>query len=305
MNRISYAGWDNCYRVANRAIELIVTGDVGQRVIRLAARGGPNLFRELEEMVGKTGGEEWRLYGGHRLWHAPEAKPRTYYPDNSPVTVTETKNGLRVTQQTEPTTGIRKQIDVALHHTAPYARVTHRLTNRNLWAVTLAPWALSVMARGGTAIIPQAPYVSHEESLLPAKPVVLWPYTNMADKRWTWGRRFIQLRQDPKARLPQKVGIGLEDGWAAYALKGQVFLKRFRHVLGATYPDFGCSFETFTNADMLEVETVGPMTAIEPGKSVQHVEHWFVFGGVSVPKSDAGIEKALAPLLKKSEAMMK
>ena len=304
MKKISYAGWDNCYQLSNRALELVVTADVGPRIIRLAAGGGPNLFKEMEKMVGKTGGDEWLLYGGHRLWHAPEAKPRTYYPDNSPVAVTETKTGLRVVQDTEPTTGIQKQIDITLDPAKPYAKVVHRLTNRNLWAVTLAPWGLSVMARGGTAIIPQAPYVSHEESLMPARPVVLWPYTNMADKRWTWGRKYIQLRQDPKARLPQKVGIGLEDGWVAYALKDQVFIKRFKHLPNATYPDYGCSFETFTNADMLEVETLGPMATIDPGKSVQHVEHWFVFDGVRVPRSDAGIEKALAPLLAKGEKMM-
>jgi len=303
MDRISYAGWDNCYRLSNRAIELVVTADVGPRVIRLATRRGPNLFKEFEDMLGLTGGDEWRIYGGHRLWHSPEAKPRTYYPDNSPVDVVETETGLRVTQLPEPTTGIRKQIDIALDPSKPYARVTHRLKNVGLFGVRLAPWALSVMAPGGTAIMPQAPYVSHEESLVPARPVVLWPYTNMADKRWTWGRKFIQLRQDPKARRPQKVGIGLSDGWVAYALAGQVFLKRFKHVSNATYPDFGCSFETFTNADMLEIETLGPMMTLEPGKSVGHVEHWFVFDGVRVPRTDTGIEKALAPILEKSRTL--
>ena len=148
MKKISYAGWDNCYELSNRAIELVVTGDVGPRIIRLAARGGPNLFKEMEKMVGKTGGDKWLLYGGHRLWHAPEVKPRTYFPDNSPVAVSETKTGLRVVQDTEPTTGIQKQIDVALDPAKPYAKVVHRLTNHNLWAVTLAPWALSVMAQG-------------------------------------------------------------------------------------------------------------------------------------------------------------
>ena len=76
------------------------------------------------------------------------------------------------------------------------------------------------------------------------------------------------------------------------------------HLASAAYPDFGCSFETFTNADMLEVETVGPLATLEPGKGVQHVEHWFVFDGVAVGKTDAGIEKALAPILEKSTQMM-
>ena len=36
------------------------------------------MYQTLEK--GKTGGSEWHIYGGHRLWHAPEVMPRTYYP---------------------------------------------------------------------------------------------------------------------------------------------------------------------------------------------------------------------------------
>ncbi|HUU69935.1 MAG TPA: hypothetical protein VM186_10440 [Planctomycetota bacterium] len=305
MDRIAYGGWDNCYRLANRSIELIVTGDVGPRVIRLAPKNGQNLFKEFASMMGKTGGDEWRICGGHRLWHSPEAKPRTYFPDNLPVQISEIKNGLRTLQMVETTTGIQKQMEITLDPAKPHVKVVHRLTNRTLWPVKLAPWALSVMAPGGVAIIPQAPYSSHEESLLPARPIVLWPYTNMADKRWTWGQRYIQLRQDTKARKPQKVGLALQDGWAAYALKGTLFLKRFAHVANVEYPDFGCSFETFTNADMLEVESVGPLATLEPGKAVQHVEHWFVFENVKIGKTDAAIEKAIVRLIEQSGKMMK
>ncbi|HUS57557.1 MAG TPA: hypothetical protein VM141_02795 [Planctomycetota bacterium] len=304
MDRIAYGGWKNCYRLANRAIELVVTGDVGPRVIRLATKGGTNLFKEFKEQMGQTGGDEWRIYGGHRLWHAPEAKPRTYCPDNSPADVKQTENGLTVTQAVESTTGILKQMSIILDANQPHVRVLHRLTNCALWPVALSPWALSVMAPGGTAIIPQAAYISHQECLVPARPVVLWPYTNMRDKRWIWGEKFIQLRQDRAAKHPQKVGVALVDGWAAYALKGQVFLKRFDHLPNAEYPDFGCSFETFTNADMLEVETLGPMTTLEPGASAVHVEDWFVFDGIRLGKSEQAIEEALAPILKKSAKMM-
>ena len=89
MEKVSYRGWSNCHRLANDEVELIVTGDVGPRVIRFAPVGGDNLFKEFDDMMGRTDDEEWLIYGGHRFWHAPEEKPRTYYPDNAPVEVTE------------------------------------------------------------------------------------------------------------------------------------------------------------------------------------------------------------------------
>ena len=51
------------------------------------------------------------------------------------------------------------------------------------------------------------------------------------------------------------------------------------------YPDFGCSFETFTNADFLEIETLGPMTKIEPGKTLEHAERWTLHRGSFRPVS--------------------
>ena len=71
--------------MANADVELIVTLDVGPRVIRYGAPGGPNLFGESAEQLGKSGEPSWMPRGGHRLWTAPEDKTRTYAPDNRAV----------------------------------------------------------------------------------------------------------------------------------------------------------------------------------------------------------------------------
>lgn len=295
MERTSYGGWPNCYRLSNELVDLIVTTDVGPRIIRLGFVGEENELKEYADMVGKTGGDEWHIYGGHRLWHAPEAQPRTYFPDNTPAQIEEHDGFTRVVQPTETTTGIQKEIDIRLSPDEAHVTLTHRLRNRNLWAVELAPWALSVMAQGGVAIIPLPPRGPHPENLLPANTLTLWAYTDMSDPRWTWGEKYILLCQDPQAAGPQKVGAMVPDGWAAYARGGHLFVKRFEYVAGARYPDWGCSFETFTNADMLEVETVAPLVSLEPGASVEHIEHWFLFRDVPMPEDDADVDRDVLP----------
>ncbi len=64
LEKTSYGGWPNCYRLSNLAVELIVTADVGPRVIRFGFVGAENEFKEYEEQLGQTGGREWRIYGG-------------------------------------------------------------------------------------------------------------------------------------------------------------------------------------------------------------------------------------------------
>ena len=295
METVSYGGWPRCIRLANQNIELIATTDVGPRIIRFGFIGAPNLFKEFAD-VGKTGGDTWHNYGGHRLWHAPEARPRSYGPDNGPVQHTWNGSTLKLIQPIETATGIQKEIDVTLDPKRNRVTVHHQLTNKNQWPVELAPWALTVMHGPGRAILPQEPPLS---DLLPVRPMGIWGYTNMADPRWKWGAKFIQLASDPAANTPQKIGLGNTHGWAAYVKDGQVFLKRFPFVPGAVYPDFGCNTECYTRGDMLEVESVGPLVKLAPDGVVEHTEVWYLHKA-AVGQSDDEVGAALASLLTQS-----
>jgi hypothetical protein len=273
MEQIEFGGWPNCLRLANDQIELVATTDVGPRIIRLAFIGGRNLFKTFDATLGLSGGSEWRIYGGHRLWHAPEVYPRTYAPDNGPVGH-EWDGETLTLRALERENGLEKEMMVTLDRSAPRVMVRHRITNRGPWTVELAPWSISVMAPGGRAILPHAEYRPHPDSLNPAGPLVLWHYTDMSDSRWNWGRRYIQLRQDPAATSAQKVGFLNTQGWAAYVLEGDAFVTRFPYIPGATYPDYGCNSQVFTNPEMLEMETLGPLSRIEPGGFVDLDEIW-------------------------------
>ena len=294
---IPYAGWQTCLRLSNAEIDLVVTAEVGPRVIRFGFAGGPNEFAEYPEQCGLTGDDQWHAYGGHRLWHSPEVRPRTTYPDNRPVEWCLEDQTLVLRAPVETTTGIQKEIRLWLDPMGNHVHVTHRLSNCGPWAVPLAAWAISVMAPGGRAIVPQETHVSHTERLLPVRPLALWGYTDMSDARFTWGRRFIQLRQDSQAQTPQKFGVLCTLGWAAYVHDDHLFLKRFPYVPDATYPDFGCNAEFFTNHRMLEVESLGPMTDLGAGESLTHEEDWYLFRGVAVGVTEEAIGAALQPLL--------
>jgi hypothetical protein len=292
MERIEFGGWPNCLRLANDEIELVTTTDVGPRVIRLAFIGGRNLFKTFDETLGLSGGSEWRIYGGHRLWHAPEVYPRTYAPDNGPVGH-EWDGETLTLHALELENGLEKAMALTLDPSAPRVMVRHRITNHGPWAVELAPWSVSVMAQGGRAIFPHEDYQPHPQSLKPVRPVVLWSYTDMSDPRWCWGRRYIQLSQDPTAPSAQKAGLLNTHGWAAYVLAGDALITRFPYVAGARYPDYGCNVETFTNSDMLEIETLGPVSRIEPGGHIDHEEIWQL-QHVGVTESEADIDAWIA-----------
>jgi hypothetical protein len=295
MEAVEYGGWPDCIRLSNREIELVATTDVGPRIIRLGFLGGQNLFHNYPATLGRTGDPEWNNYGGHRLWHAPEVFPRTYAADNVPVEHSWDGKSLTL-RSTEARNGIEKETRVTLSATAPRVDVAHRITNRGPWALELAAWTLSVMASGGRAIYPQEDYKPHPEYLAPARPVVLWHFTDMSDPRWTWGRKYIQLRQDPQATTKQKAGLLNSKGWAAYVLGNDVLVKRYPYHPGAAYADMGCNTETYTDPEMLEVETLSPLTRLEPGEHIDHDESWLL-ARVDCGPSEADIDAHILPLL--------
>jgi hypothetical protein len=294
--KIDYKGWRNCYRVSNGEVELIVTGDVGPRVIRYGFVGGQNLFKEFPEQMGKTGEATFQLRGGDRVWKAPEDPIATWAPDNSPVEISITPSGLVARAPVEPATSLQKEIEISLAPSGSQVTVSHRITNHSLFPLEFSPWILTMMAQGGIAITGFPPRGKHPINLEATNPLVMWAYTDLSDKRLTFTRKYMLLRQDPANANAQKVGLFNTDTWAAYLLNGEMFIKRTQADPAKTYPDFGCSFETFTNNDFLEIETLGPLTKVAPGKTAEQVEHWALYRNIALPKiTDEDLDATLMP----------
>jgi hypothetical protein len=297
IGKIAYSGWPNCWRVSNGEVEAVVTADVGPRVMRYGFVGGQNFLKEFAAQSGRSGEPEWQLRGGHRIWAAPEDPLRTYAPDNGPVTVEPLADGVACTQPVEPLTGLEKRIVLRMAAAGSAVEVTHRLRNAGAEPCCLAPWALTMMAPGGHGIHGFPPRGTHPEILAPTNPLVMWAFTNLADPRWRLLGRYLVLRQDPDNSVPQKLGSFHPRTWGAYLLHGELFMKRY-DAPGepAQYADYGCSFEMFTNADFLELETLGPLVTLAPGESVTHVERWTAHRGVTVDDwDDETLDRAILP----------
>jgi len=303
--KVSYAGSSSNLRLSNGEVELIIATDYGPRVMRFAIAGSDekdNIFGIVPDVSVKSDLGQWNIRGGHRLWHAPEGKPRSYVPDNDPVQVVRDGDTIKLIQAVEPVTGIQKEMWITLDPTGSHVTVIHKLTNKGLFAVEMACWAMSVMNTGGIAIVPQEPFQSHDDVLQPARPMVLWSYTNLTDPRWAIGKKYVVLQQDPDIKDAQKLGVLNHAGWAAYLRKGTLFLKRFACDPHKTYPDFNCNNEIYTDAKFLELETLGSLEQVQPGESITHREDWWLFKGIDAGSGEVGIAAALQPLLEKATA---
>lgn len=279
---INYKNFGKCVKLENDVASVIVTVDVGPRIISYSLNGKENvLFEDVDRVFSDDGDQlkemfgddkEWYIYGGGRLWSSPESYPESYYPDNDPVEYKfHEPNKLEVTSL-HARTGQCHSIFIEMDENSSKLNVIYNIWNRSGAVVTLAPWALTVCAAGGVEIFPQN---RQDNGLLSNRRNVFWSYSDINDDRFFLGNRYGTLQQVPGANSKFKIGMNNEDGWAAVVNKGQIFLKNFAYNDNAEYPDYGCNFETFTNGIFLECESLGAMTTFSrPHHQAELIEKW-------------------------------
>ena len=150
----SYLNYGRALQLSDGKYEIIATLDVGPRIMHMSLCGKHNVLEDqapLEEAL--PDGSIYRILGGHRVWHSPEAYPRSYMRDDKPIARYELfDDGIRLYQETEEWTQIEKSIEARF--TPNGIRIINYLTNHGAWEIEMAVWSLSVGSRGGREIIP-------------------------------------------------------------------------------------------------------------------------------------------------------
>ena len=297
IQQTEYHGW-KALTLSTGQAELVIPTDIGPRVISCALKDGKNLFAEFPDHIGGKGESEFRVRGGHRLWHAPEHPTRTYQPDNIPVEVKLLGDtGVTLTEAVEQATGIQKQMTIETINSTSF-RITHKLTNNGLWPVNLAAWALSVMRHDGYAVLPFPPKKPHSaDTLLPNMAIIPWAYTDFTLPSWKFHSNFLGIDVS-KAAGSQKVGLTNFPGWVAFWCEDGTFVKYYKTFPSAIYPDLGSRFEAYTCDLMIELESLGPTVELSPqGGSVEHVEYWGLIKGLQKPDSDKVFTDKFRPVI--------
>jgi hypothetical protein len=304
INEIASHGWKRNLVIRNAGVEVLITLDVGPRILRFGPVDGPNLFKEFPDQLGKSGETVWCPRGGHRLWTAPEDH-YSYALDNSPVDYgVISDEEAEVFQTADKQHGLQKSIRVGIDDHG-VVTVRHVLRNLTDLPVPYSPWSLSVMDTGGVAVIPRPPLGQHPAETLPPNTLAsnpadylsdhsltLWGYTNLNDPRFTFGPEFWYVRQDPQATAATKFGLYHTAGWVGYQNHGYVFIKSAALTPEATYPDRNSNFELYTDKNILELETLAPQVPIPPQGESVHYETWLLVKE-SRPITDPAVARSI------------
>ena len=294
-----YYGLPTC-SISNTHLRLEFLAKAGPRLVRLfLGESRENQLAEAPNFSMDTPYGVYHFYGGHRLWHGPEAFPRSYIPDDSGLTVEELADGVRLTQPAEAPTGIAKSIDVYLDPSRAALKLVHTLRNDGLWAVELTPWGITQLPLGGLAVLPMPGNPPKQSALLPDRNLALWHFTHWTDPRLSFQDDYLLIQAQP-LMPPCKIGFLSRAGWIGYLRQGVFFRKSFEPEPQATHTDLSCNVEIFCNDELIELETLAPLRRLEPGSTVSQTEWWEFTTGVDVPMTLEGV-RSLANTLNLSQ----
>lgn len=266
-----YKNYD-CIKFSNETIDLIIPKNFGPRIIYAGFKESKNFFAEIEDVEFKTKYGTWKLYGGHRLWIAPESID-TYYPDNEPVDI-EYKNKILIVAKTFSEIGLKKEISLKFI-SKNKVELTHKIQNISSKNKILSLWTLSVMTKNGTAILPQNVKTLDSSKFLPNRNLVLWQYTDINDKRLKINNDFIYVKQDTKVKTALKIGQYLTSGWIAYKFDNYFFVKKFKiDSCYSEYPDYSSNVEVYSCEKFLELELLTPLINLHSKQFIVQKEIW-------------------------------
>lgn len=268
-----YKSFGECIFLDNGIITLGVTVEKGPRIIYFSLTGKKNvLFEDTERRFTEPAGEygTWVAYGGHRLWIAPEVNPETYYPDNDTVNYEFFGNTIILKPPVTPF-GKEFSMVIEMSDNFPAVKITHKIRNLSEEKAEFAPWSVTGLARGGVCIIPVS---TQKKGYLPNRVISLWDYSDINDNRFTMTNSEVRIRQDSYIKKAFKAGFNLEDGYAVYAVNGQIFAKCIPKYENVCYPDYSCNFEVYTNNLFLELELLGEKRAFAKNEEAVLSEQW-------------------------------
>ena len=252
--------------------DLAVSLDYGIRIIHLSCAGMDNLLYEQPEDLsdGLITDKGWRIFGGHRLWAAPESD-KSYYPDQDPVSYELFENGVILTQEIDPWLNIKKQLRIEFCEDGSLL-LKHRIENTSSVPCTFGSWGVTTFASDSNAEIW---FDGGLEGYNPKRKISLWGMTDLSDPRLRFTSDRIYAKQLPNSS-ELKIGIFSYSGHAELTAKNQCFQMDFEADTAKTYPDDGCNFELYTDSFVLELEALGQLCTLEQGQAATHWERWHV-----------------------------
>ncbi len=259
-----------CLSISNSFIEVIITKKCGPFILSFKEFEKENILYNCSELKLNTPeNKTYTLYGGHRLWLAPETFEITYSSDEIPLEITKGLTQTLIAQSRKKQPFI-KSIKIELSKTE--VLIQHGILNNTINELACACWTITMLKAGGLAKIPMKNNYADKDRLQASKQINLWGYTDLSSGNIVFEKNEISVY----ANLSDdhlKIGTPDSTGKLSYLLKDQLFVKGFDANYDSSF-DRNSKCEIYCCKDYLELEAISQKYILQSGESAIFSEKW-------------------------------
>lgn len=262
------------YWIASKDAVVIVNPSEGGRIISFKL--GSYDFLVGQDMIPNAYGSTF-WPGPQSMWNWPPPPVL----DNEPYSAINNGNSVTVTSGKDPVTGFQfiKEFSAGGKNRI---KLGYKIINKTEKVKKVAPWEISRVQKGGLLFFPIGKKPLGLKSFEPADVDIINGIVWYKDK----------IRKPENKKLSTADG---KEGWAAYAIDGKLFIKKFNDVKSEMIaPGEGeVLFYVDSDADFVEFEIEGKYQTLKPEEELNWNVEWI---GIKVP-SNIKIQKGSKQLV--------
>lgn len=282
MMEISYKKYNKCLRVTNNLVEIIVHIEDEIKIVKYGYIDGNNQFEDELDIDGK-------IYGGHRFSHIPKIDYKVDFIDDEGIKYEKITNGVRIIQNIEKWTQIRKIVEIVFEENSSKVKISHKILSLNAFDINISISANTIVRKGGIQVIPLIKNLNKD---VPDKALVFWPYSNLKDSRVYFGDKYIAMKVNDTIVDKFRIGLNTNLPYVLYYNSNEMFIKEFED-LGDNkcYPNMGCKYESLITSNYLEMQSNSPMYKLRTNKYITHTEVWNIYKNINLDFIDKFIDQ--------------
>jgi hypothetical protein len=278
--RIDFAGYRDCIVLENAQTRVVLGHQAGGRVLEYALDGVNAIYLDSTQdgKTWKPGEPTFKIQGGRF-----DIGPEQLVPPHPSLWLGEWSAQItgprtaRLTSAVDPDLEIQLVRDFRLDEDS--SRLTCRQTILNKskdWTQRLCHWSRTFAKGGGIVVIPIGDYTRFPNAYVMYGP----------------GNTMLYMPEDPNVRerdgflevlgppAHPKLGMDSSEGWFAYCMPdNRIFLKSFPTYTDRVYNEIaGLTVSIWAPQDghTVEIEPIGPMEILKPGKAATFEEEWWL-----------------------------
>lgn len=297
---ITQYGYNNCIELKNSEVRVVLEPNLGGRILVYELHGKNVIYNNSmhDGVIYNAGGKIFDPSGGRF-----DIGPEQITPDRPALFFGRWEGRItgdreaRLVSQKDTSTGVQLTRNFRLDEHGSRLFYTQIIRNISDETRYYCSWSRTFVKGGGISLTPLNPHSRFPKGYLIYGPRSVMDFKPADEPNVRVRNGILEITGAPQR---PKFVMDVSEGWLAYiTTDDQLFIKKFTVYTDRVYGEMSAANVSvwYNKEEMCEIEPMGPMETIKPGKEVSFTETWYLLD-YKYPENKLPDQENLTTILK-------